>query len=90
MCLRVCLHTATATGEGRGLSKNTSAVAHWNTRDYLPHLFGEDINIPLVKDGSVGTLQDDRQVESFAKSFRRVFDSDYSKVSGQSVSGQWQ
>ena len=64
----------------RGLFKNSTAVEKWNTRDYLPTAFGEGINIPVVKDGSVGTLQDDRQIDSFANSFRRVFDSEFSKV----------
>ena len=71
--------------ECRGLYKNSSAVREWNDRDYLPSTFGESINIPVVQDGTVGTLQDDRKVESFAESYRRLFDSDYSKVRGLPV-----
>jgi hypothetical protein len=64
----------------RGLYRNSTAVKEWDSRDYLPAAFGENINIPVVKDGSVGTLQDDRMIDSFAASFHRVYDSDYSKV----------
>mmetsp|Transcript_11812 Transcript_11812/g.21905 ORF Transcript_11812/g.21905 Transcript_11812/m.21905 type:complete len:358 (+) Transcript_11812:56-1129(+) len=63
----------------RGLYSNSTAVQEWNNRDYLPAAFGEGINIPVVKDGSVGTLQDDRKIDSFGDSFHRVFDSEYSK-----------
>ena len=66
--------------QNRGLYKNSTAVKMWNDRDYLPSAFGETINIPVVRDATVGTLQDDRKVESFSSSFRRLFDSEYSKV----------
>lgn len=35
------------------------------------------IAIPVVRDGRVGTLQNDRVVECFGDAFREVFDSDY-------------
>ena len=45
----------------RGLFNGTRATERWNDRDYLPRAFG-DVEIPVVRDGSVGTLQDDRVV----------------------------
>ncbi len=46
----------------RGLFDRTRAVELWGSRDYLPLKFGEDRAIPVVRDGRVGTLQDDRVV----------------------------
>lgn len=45
----------------RGLFNGTRATSLWNSRDYLPKAFG-DVSIPVVRDGRVGTLQDDRVV----------------------------
>jgi hypothetical protein len=39
----------------------------------------EAIAIPVVRDGRVGTLQNDRVVECFGDAFREVFDSAYTK-----------
>ena len=64
----------------RGLYKNSTAVREWHSREYLPNAFGDSINIPVVMDGTVGTLQDDRKVESFADAYQRLYDSEYSKV----------
>ena len=38
-------------------------MQNWSTRDYLPEAFG-DCLIPVVRDGTVGTLQDDRVIVS--------------------------
>lgn len=62
----------------RGLFNGTRAVTMWNSRDYLPNAFG-DVEIPVVRDGRVGTLQDDRVVETFKSSFEEVYDAEYSK-----------
>lgn len=62
----------------RGLFNGTKALELWPTREYLPKVF-EGVDIPVVKDGRIGTLQDDRVVQSFATAFREVFDSDYDK-----------
>lgn len=46
------------------------------------HHFQLTDNPLQVRDGSLGTLQDNRRVEGFSEAFRRLFDSDYSKVGG--------
>eukprot|EP00604_Paraphysomonas_vestita_P003552 CAMPEP_0174822930 /NCGR_PEP_ID=MMETSP1107-20130205/19929_1 /TAXON_ID=36770 /ORGANISM="Paraphysomonas vestita, Strain GFlagA" /LENGTH=312 /DNA_ID=CAMNT_0016043477 /DNA_START=107 /DNA_END=1041 /DNA_ORIENTATION=- len=63
----------------RGLYNNSRGVKYWNSRNYLPDAFGDDIVIPVVKDATLGTLQDEREIESFRTSFNRVYDSEYSK-----------
>jgi len=62
----------------RGLFNGTKALRLWPTRDYLPRIF-EGIDIPVVKDGRVGTLQDDREVQAFGDAFRELYDADYAK-----------
>jgi hypothetical protein len=48
-----------------GLFNNSRGVALWNSRDYLPDAFGDDVLIPVVKDASLGTLQDHREIVCF-------------------------
>jgi hypothetical protein len=43
----------------RGLFNNSRAVELWGTKDYLPSVF-KDFDIPIVRNATVGTLQDDR------------------------------
>jgi len=62
----------------RGLFNSSRAVQNWEDREYLATAF-ESIYIPVVRDGSLGTLQDDREIELFSTSFQRIFDSEYSK-----------
>jgi hypothetical protein len=62
----------------RGLFNDSRALKLWNDRDYLADAFG-DHNIPVVRDGLIGTLQDDRFVERFSTAFHRLFDSEHSK-----------
>ena len=62
----------------RGLFRESYAVAHWSTRDYLPAKM-EGFNIPVVQDGTLGTLQNDRVVNSFADSFHQIYDADHTR-----------
>jgi hypothetical protein len=43
----------------RGLFNGTRAVELWGTEEYLPSVF-ENFDIPIVRNATVGTLQDDR------------------------------
>lgn len=43
----------------RGLFADTKAVQLWGTEHYLPQVF-KDYTIPIVRNATVGTLQDER------------------------------
>ncbi len=43
--------------------KDSTAVAKWNSPDYLNQHLGS-FDIPIVKNGVVGTFQDDRMLVS--------------------------
>jgi hypothetical protein len=45
----------------RGLFKDTIAVEKWVDADYLSSKLGNFL-IPIVRDGVVGTMQDDREL----------------------------
>lgn len=48
----------------RGLFNNSRGVQLWNSKDYLPDAFGDNMVIPVVKDATLGTLQDHREIVS--------------------------
>ena len=54
----------------RGLFNNTKAQKLWPTLDYLPGILS--FQIPVVKDARVGTLQNERELVSFAEAFRKM------------------
>lgn len=62
----------------RGLFNDSRAVNLWNSREYLAKAFGDN-KIPVVRDGLIGTLQDDRFTELFSSAYQRVFESEHSK-----------
>lgn len=59
----------------RNLFKDSIAVTMWGDREYLPSKFG-DTQIPVILNGTVGTLQDKRVVESFASEFQKLYDAE--------------
>lgn len=61
----------------RGMFSNTPATTKWKLPDYLPLQF-DGVDIPIVVNGTVGTLQDERKVVSFNESFRKMIGSEYS------------
>ena len=62
----------------RGLFNDSRAAQYWNSREYLSDKFG-DVKIPVVRDGLIGTLQNDRFTEQFGSAYRRIFDSNDTK-----------
>jgi len=62
----------------RGLFKNTTALSKWKDPDYLPEKLGP-FQIPIVKDGRVGTLQNDRELVDFGDAFKEMLATKHSK-----------
>lgn len=62
----------------RGLFANTSAVQKWTSGDYLSSAIG-DFVIPVVNNGVVNTLQNDRGLEAFRDAYAHILDNEDSK-----------
>lgn len=63
----------------RGLFNKTSAHEKWGTPDYLPSKIGE-FQIPVVRNGVVNTLQNDRGLMKFKDAYADIHSDDDSKT----------
>lgn len=62
----------------RGLFNGTRAVERWADVDYMSAKLGSFL-IPVVRNGVVGTMQDDRVLYTFEESYRAMVSKDYAK-----------